>query len=425
MKIRPNLRLRVIIAFVLLTLFISSSFALGIRYALLFTEEDLLNIYLETEVNDFIELYKHDKNITTRPRSSFTLYIDSQESNGYIPENVLKLNAGFHELLVNNIEYHVFVKNVAQEKLFFVFDNTPFEEHEEFINIALLLGIFFAISASVWIGYFTGNRVISPVTRLANQVSKLLDAESSQFDISSYANDEVGILAIEFEVYINRLQAFLERERNFTADVSHELRTPLMVISGASEVLLAKPDLDEKSRNKLRQINRASSEMAEIITAFLLLAREPSKTNNQNFENCHTNLIVEKQMEQLKYLLANKPVTTELIHENEVYVKSEAQMISIVVGNILRNAYSHTEKGDVKVTLKDHSLTVEDSGPGIKKELRNKIFERSFQINQGETGGTGIGLSIAKRLSDRNAWSIIFSERDGGGTKVTVNFKQT
>lgn len=422
MEIRLNLRLRVIIAFVLLTLFISSAFALSIRYAFLVTEEDLFNNYLRTEVEDFLEFYKHDKTIITRPRTSFTLYVDTPGKSGYIPENIKHLTRGLHEVYVDDNEYHVFVREPGEEKLYFVFDLTEFEEHEEFINIALLIGIFLSVSAAVWLGYFTGNRVISPVTRLADQVSKMQDAELALFNTDTYANDEVGILAHEFRIYISRLQAFLERERNFTADVSHELRTPLTIISGAAEVMLANPGLDEKSVNKLTQIHRASNEMAEIITAFLLLAREPGKNNDENNEVCLLNSIVQEQINQHKYLLNNKPVEISLIENTKTYINAEAKMISIVAGNIIRNAYTHTDKGDIKVTVSEKLLVVEDSGPGIDKELRDKVFERSFQVNPGKTGGTGIGLSIAKRLCDRHQWSIKLDAREGGGTRVELDF---
>lgn len=420
MKIRLNLRSRVVIAFILLTLVISSAFALSIRYAFLITEEDLINKYLQDEVEDFIEFYKHDKSIASRPRSSFTLYLEQELQAGYIPANILGLAVGFHEVHSNNQEYHVFVRKISQDKLYFVFDLTDFEDHEAYINKAIFIGVILAIFAAIWLGLITGNKVISPVRKLASQVNELHSSHASGFSADAYANDEVGMLAHEFEAYISRLQAFLDRERNFTGDVSHELRTPLTVITGAAEVLLAKPDLAEKERIKIRQIHRAGTDMAGIITAFLLLAREPRENENGSKEICNVYEITQQQMEQHQYLLVEKPVIAELHGNQDVTVRAAPQLLSIIIGNLLRNAYTHTNAGSVKITVAECELIIEDTGPGIKEELRDKVFERSFQVNNGKSGGSGIGLSIAKRLCDRYNWTIRIKDRFGGGTSVRL-----
>ncbi len=424
MKTRFKLRLRLIIAFVLLTLVITSTFALGIRYALLITEQNLINKYLLAEVDDFIEYYIHDKRIASRPRSAFTLYIEPNSPNSdFIPDNIQGLAIGFQEVQAGKKEYHVFVRKVGQDKLYFVFDLTDFEDHEAFINESLVAGIILAVCLSVWLGYFTGSRVISPVRRLATQISKLHDSQSTEFSMEGYANDEVGVLAHEFEIYIKRLQAFLERERIFTADVSHELRTPLTVINGAAEVLLANPDLNNKTRNQVARIYRTGTDMAETISAFLLLAREPERDKTTAIESHSVAQIVQQQMDQLQHLIEGSTINANLIINEDIAIATDPQLLSIVIANLIKNAYTYTKEGEIIITVNKKELWVEDTGPGIKPELRDKVFERSFQINKQQKKGSGIGLSIARRLANRYHWTITIDGRpDGGGTKAILRF---
>ncbi len=88
-----------------------------------------------------------------------------------------------------------------------------------------------------------------------------------------FAEDEVGELAKALDDYAGRLTEVVQRDREFNADVSHELRTPLAVIRGAVELLLSKPDLDDRTRKRLQRIERAEQQCTDLISALLLLSR--------------------------------------------------------------------------------------------------------------------------------------------------------
>ncbi|MGO4779610.1 histidine kinase dimerization/phospho-acceptor domain-containing protein, partial [Lysobacter sp. 2RAB21] len=86
-------------------------------------------------------------------------------------------------------------------------------------------------------------------------------------------DDEVGQLAEALDDYAERLTNVVQRDREFNADVSHELRTPLAVIKGAVELLLSRPELEDKTRNRLLRIQRAEQQCTDLISALLLLSR--------------------------------------------------------------------------------------------------------------------------------------------------------
>jgi len=423
MKTRFNLRLRLIIAFVFLTLVISSIFAIGLRYTLSYTEQGLINKYQFAEVNDFLEYYKYDNSIASLQRFSFTLYIKSQSGDdGYIPENITGLSIGFHEIYTDSREFHVYVKQVQHDTLYFIYDLTDFDDHEDLINDSLLVGIVLTVCLSIWAAYLTGSTVIYPVKKLATQIRELSDSTSIDFSIEEYADDEVGSLANEFKIYTQRLQAFLQREQDFTADVSHELRTPLTIINGAAEIMMANPELTEKTRKQAERIFRTGTDMAHTISAFLLLAREPKDVKDLPIDHCSVTKIIQQQMNILQHLLEGRPVISKLIANEDVLISADPQLISIIIVNLIRNAYTYTESGEIIITINKNEIWIEDTGPGIDPVLRDKVFERSFQINKRLGKGTGIGLSIAKRLADRYHWTISIDGRPCGGTKVTLAF---
>src|SRR5690606_38145039 len=87
---------------------------------------------------------------------------------------------------------------------------------------------------------------------------------------SHFPDDEVGQLASALDDYSARLTEVVQRDREFNADVSHELRTPLAVIRGAAELLLSRPDIDDKTRARVHRIQRAEQQCTDLISALLL-----------------------------------------------------------------------------------------------------------------------------------------------------------
>ncbi|MDZ7825203.1 MAG: histidine kinase dimerization/phospho-acceptor domain-containing protein [Gammaproteobacteria bacterium] len=136
-----------------------------------------------------------------------------------------------------------------------------------------------ALYLTAWIGYRATHRVLSPITSLAREIRRM-DVGALDPDVlrqERFAGDpgqEVSVLASALADFTERLDAFVERERNFTRDASHELRSPLTVIAMAVEVLRADPDLGTAGHGALDRIDRAVRDMRELVEAFLLLARE-------------------------------------------------------------------------------------------------------------------------------------------------------
>jgi signal transduction histidine kinase len=196
-------------------------------------------------------------------------------------------------------------------------------------------------------------------------------------------------LAQAFDDFIKKLHFFVERERIFTADASHELRTPLAIIQGAVEVMIAKGDLSIDDIKRVERIERASRDMSQNLTALLVLAREPSSEAVVEGE-ANLSQIVEDAIQSFQDVCASKDIELNVELDKQVTIKAPSNIISVLISNIIRNAFLYTEKGTVKVKLENNKLEVTDTGIGIPEEDLSHIFEQGYR--GANALGQGLGL---------------------------------
>ena len=260
---------------------------------------------------------------------------------------------------------------------------------------------------------------------MARKVRELEDAPPNIAGVQSLqvpedADEEVRELTEALLRYSRRLAHFLERERQFTRDASHELRSPLTVIRMAASILLEDPDLNDSRRRTAQRIQRACFDMEELTNAFLLLARE-SESGLPMEAICVNDLIAE-EVERAKLLATDKPVAAEVRSTHRVFLDAPEKVLSILLGNLLRNAFSYTDAGGVVVEIGEGKVSIRDTGVGMAAEKIEEMF-RPFVRGEGNRRvGHGVGLSIVRRLSDRFGWPIEIVSQPGVGTAVHISF---
>jgi signal transduction histidine kinase len=266
---------------------------------------------------------------------------------------------------------------------------------------------------------------VSPVIWLAGEVNRLdpnaPDPEAFDPDrLGLDVDDEVRALAAAMADFARRLNAFVERERNFTRDASHELRSPLTVMRMAAGMLLAEPSLDPALRTEVQRIQRSARDMEELVAAFLLLARE-DESKLVTGPVCVNDLVAD-ELERAAPLAADKPLEIASTADCRLVVEGSDKVLSVLIGNLLRNALSYTDEGRVRVHVGPRSVTIEDSGVGMAAPEVKEAFRPYFRANPQRRGGHGVGLTIVKRLSDRFAWPVTIDSEPGVGTRVEVSF---
>ena len=195
---------------------------------------------------------------------------------------------------------------------------------------------------------------------------------------------------------------------------------PETVIKIAADMLLSEQELDRRARNSVLRIKRSATDMEELTEAFLLLARESEQ--GLSLEPVCVNDVVDYELERARELIGEKPVKVVRTADCRLVVQASEKVLSVLVGNLVRNAFSYTDAGTVRLEVTRDSFVIEDSGVGIPDEKVQQVFEPFFRGDSRKRGGHGVGLTIVKRLSDRFGWPVHIDSAVGIGTRVVVEF---
>jgi two-component system sensor histidine kinase VicK len=218
--------------------------------------------------------------------------------------------------------------------------------------------------------------------------------------------------------------------KEFVADVSHELKTPITSIKGFADTLLENEDLDKDiERNFLKRISSEAQRMSDLVYDLLTLSRYD--TSRIKLEKTEFDLgeLVKYTFDGLKLEMDKKSINGEcLVTSNVPLVYADKSGIQRVIINILTNAIKYTpEKGTVKAYVgfvyNDAYIKIKDTGIGISEEDLEKIFERFYRVDKSRTreyGGSGLGLSIAKEILNKNGGRIDIKSELGEGTEVVI-----
>ncbi|MEJ2456078.1 MAG: HAMP domain-containing sensor histidine kinase, partial [Candidatus Thiodiazotropha sp.] len=202
-------------------------------------------------------------------------------------------------------------------------------------------------------------------------------------------------------------------------DVSQELRTPQAVIQGATELLMPYPIKDEKNRLRIARIDRAVAEMSEISGALLALARE-GEAPPAHPGDCDVQGIAEELVSRYRQLLRDKPVALTLEVAAQPKVAVDRAVVAMVLGNLLRNALTFTDRGEVMIRLESDAIEVEDTGQGLGAVDVQQLFHPYVRGERSQ--GAGLGLSLVQRLCERQGWQVTLTSLPSGGTLARLCF---
>ena len=424
MKTNIRISQRLIQVLLIQAAIISLTALLGVYAARYVIGDILIQRALDDEATHYWELYSDDPNAPLPNTYNLTGYLLPDDK--ALPEKFSNFDTGLNKFNKSESDYYiVHVSENYGKRLFLEFDGDQVSELALFFGIFPLTVFLIVIYLSGWIAYRLMSQALSPVVKLANVLEEL-DPLSEEFPkklkqaLSENENQEVTVLSRALYNLSDRIQEFVIRERNFTRDASHELRSPITVIKIAADYLLADDELNEVQRKPLLRIKNNASDMEELIEALLILARESD--NALSFEPVCINDVCQEEIERTQNLLPEKPVSVSYQYRNQLYVLASDKVLSILIGNLIRNAFSYTDEGSVTVKVDGDELTIEDSGIGMPEKELEQVFKPFQRGNNKQRGGYGVGLTIVKMLTERFNWPINVESKLGYGTKVTINF---
>jgi signal transduction histidine kinase len=422
MLYRRRLRSRIVLSFLIFGTLLSVLFALSTLFLQNYLEDQLIGATLKQELDDYVSQLRRDPTVVEPFYTRIQGYITRPgDPNQTVNAQVRALESGVHDVKMGLGAFKAAVRKEEDLWAFLIYDVSDNQLLKRRLVFALI-GV--VLLFSVWsftLGAWSSKRVMKPVTDLADLLDTLSEESKPERLSEHFADDEVGQLAAALDSYADRLHHLVERDREFNADVSHELRSPLTVITGATELLLAQPELEPKVRTRLLRIARAARQSADITTALLHLVRAEQGIDKDSTAH-NVGKIVGEVVHLYEPLIGNKPLELKVKEEDRVSVIAPESVVAVTVGNLIGNAMRYTSEGEVSITIGNGRVTVDDTGPGIPDAELEHVFERHYR-GQNITGkGAGLGLAIVKRLCELYGWSIQFSNREAGGLSAELRF---
>ena len=416
-----SLRFKLALTFAIFGAMISLLLSLGLSFITHRLGENLMDETLRAEIDGYISRRARNPNALLPATISIQGYILSPgKSNDYIPPELASLRDGTYRLALNGISYRVAVEDKNGERYFMLFNEERQREREQMFTVYLAMAALIMTFISSWAGWWLAGRGVAPIRELARRVSRADPGDDTDAVAQGFSSDEIGQLAQVFSAYLKRMRDFINRERNFTSDVSHELRTPLTIVQGVLELMEDDKQLQEKQQERIAKIGRANSGMVNLTNALLLMARE--NTDEADIQTCDVTKVVSVAVESSRHLLS-KDTQVNIINLSHPNIEAERTLLSIVVSNLIRNAFTFTPSGSVSISIDANSVTVKDTGTGIRSEEIGKVFQKHFKGSG--SPGSGIGLSLVKRICDRYGWEIIIIGSEGQGTSAQLVFSRS
>jgi two-component system, OmpR family, sensor kinase len=297
------------------------------------------------------------------------------------------------------------------------------------VKVFLVFGVLGGTLLALLAGLATARRAMEPITQLTAAARRIERSRDPSVRIPKpEAEDEVAELARTLEAMLGALdearaetEGMLARQREFVADASHELRTPLTSVLANLELL--EEDLSGEQREAAASALRSSRRMRRLVADLLLLARADAGRQAPH-QPVDLSEVVTDAASELEPVAGDHEISVSA--PPGVKVDGARDELHRLVLNLMENALRHTDPGTaVEASVERRNgevvLAVEDDGPGIAPELRDKVFERFFRGDGDRSGSSGLGLSIVRAVAESHKGSVQLEEPlDGRGARFVV-----
>jgi two-component system, OmpR family, sensor kinase len=300
------------------------------------------------------------------------------------------------------------------------------------VKVFLGLGVLGGAALALLAGLATARRAMEPIAELTDAAREIERTRDASMKLPRpEADDEVAELATTLESMLHALdeartetEQLLARQREFVADASHELRTPLTSVLANLELL--EETLDGDQKEAAQSALRSSKRMRRLVADLLLLARQDAGRAPIQRRPVDLAEVVAAAAAELEPVAGDHEISITALPGTEVEgVQDELHRLVL---NLMENALRHTDPGTaVEASVERQNghvvLAVEDDGPGIAPELREKVFERFFRAHGDRSGSSGLGLAIVKAVAESHDGTVSLEPPlDGRGARFVVRF---
>lgn len=282
-------------------------------------------------------------------------------------------------------------------------------------------------------GWFLADKSLKPVDTITRTAQKISALNLGQRLPREHVDDELGRLSATFNEMIGRLEASFDQIQQFSADASHELRTPITIIRGEIELALRNHRLPKSTRTMLKSIHDELVRLSSIVESLMTLVRSESGRLAFHFEEVDLHALITELVEDGRVLGQSKKIHVSVSQLDEVRLRADAARLRQLLLNLLDNAVKYTpSRGTITLGLTQSNgsavITVHDTGVGIARKDREKIFERFYRVaenGRSDVDGSGLGLFIVRWIAEAHGGTIHVKSQPRKGSTFTVTLPLT
>lgn len=294
---------------------------------------------------------------------------------------------------------------------------------------SLIITVLLALLGGV-VTYFISGHALRPIREFSDKIEEVQAQNLSDSRIEENNVKELNQLGISYNKMLERLSEAFEIQRQFTANAAHELRTPLALMQVQLDLYnsASHPGNDADTLQTIKMVTEQNDKLNRMVKTLLDMSELQTVGRN---DKIILDAIVEEVLADLEPLAVEKNIKLIGKCEDATMIGSDI-LIYRLVYNLVENAIKYNHPlGQVTVTAYQRNkhvyLSVEDTGSGIPKELRERVFEPFFRVDKArsrELGGVGLGLAFVREIVRVHDGSICIKSGKTGGTIFEVTFAQ-
>lgn len=309
-------------------------------------------------------------------------------------------------------------------------------ELEEYLIVVTVAVIAVLLLTGFVLVFWIQRGILTPLENMRIATQCIIEG-NLEFEVKGETNDEMGQLCKDFDAMRLRLKAneeekfaLDEEKKVLISNISHDLKTPITAIKGYAEGILdGVADTKEKQDKYLKTIYNKANEMNILINELTVYSRVDRQKIPYNFQELLVKEYFEDCAEDLHFELDSKNIEFTYLNyvEEEVQIVGDSEQINRVIHNIVNNAVKYMDKPQQKISLRIKDVgdfvqvEIEDNGKGIRSKDLPFIFDRFYRTDASRnsaTGGSGIGLSIVKKIMEEHGGKVWATSKDRVGTVV-------
>lgn len=410
---------KIMASILLASVFFLTLLTIVVYYSNEILEADLLARQTEFELKNAQELLARDPEAPLPSAASLEIYLDSRRDSRPVPDYLAELGDGIHhDVKVGGQAYHVMITPSNGDRIYIQSDITEIEHSEELLMTILMVAWAVLLIIIFIIARLLSQKLSGPIAQLSQTLARINPDQRGIRLSDRFEDDEVGRIAQAFDSYTEKMDDYVEKQMAFAAMASHELRSPLTIVQTSADLISCRREQDRDTLQHLEKIQRASTNMANMIHALLAVTRDQPTRNAGQHVALKT--LVDEIVESMQPEIKTKKIRFENRLPSDAGIEADRTLVNVVLTNLIKNGIKHGGLSAIAIDMQEGILTITDNGIGIDDESLENIFD--FAHRGQNSQGYGVGLYISRLVCDYQGWDLELVPNPAGGTIARIRF---